>query len=84
MLEQLVSTGNALGTINKATRPYPKGWEYLNTQRGTQAEAAGFDLFFLAICHYQLGDASKARDEYEAAVRCMTQFGSSLSDPAWR
>ena len=44
-------------------------------------EFAAFDLFFLAMCHHQLGDGKRARTEYERAVRSFQEHRNELSDP---
>ena len=41
-------------------------------------EFAAFDLFFLAMCHHQLGDGKKAQSEYERAVRSFQEHRTEL------
>jgi serine/threonine protein kinase/WD40 repeat protein/Tfp pilus assembly protein PilF len=46
-------------------------------------QADAFDLFFLAMCHHQLGETKKAHEEYERAVRWFKEHRDKLPDPGW-
>jgi WD40 repeat protein len=75
---------NTLGVASYRVGQYAKAVDTLQRSlRDTQKDAAAFDLFFLAMCHHRLGDTSKAREEYEAGVRWVSQFGRTLSNPSW-
>jgi uncharacterized protein HemY len=75
---------STLGVASYRVGQYAKAVDTLQRSlRDTQKDAAAFDLFFLAMCHHRLGDTSKAREEYEAGVRWVSQFGRTLSNPSW-
>ncbi len=76
---------NTLGVAYYRLGNYPRALEaFERSLRDSRDEAAAFDLFFLAMCHHRLGNESKARDEYEAAVRWEIRFGPTLNNPDWR
>jgi tetratricopeptide (TPR) repeat protein len=49
----------------------------------SQGETAAFDLFFLAMCHHQLGETKKAQEEYQRAVRWFEEHRAKLASPNW-
>ena len=76
---------NTLGVAYYRLGNYPRALEaFERSLRDSRDEAAAFDLFFLAMCHHRLGNESKARDEYEAAVRWAIRFEPTLNNPDWR
>jgi serine/threonine protein kinase/WD40 repeat protein len=74
---------NTLGVV------YYRLGDYLNARvnleqslHDSACETAAFDLFFLAMCHQRTGDAAKARDCYDRAVRWVAEHRTTLA-PVW-
>ncbi|TMQ34538.1 MAG: tetratricopeptide repeat protein [Planctomycetota bacterium] len=75
---------NTLGVVHYRLQEYPQAVEALERSlREGNGEAAGFDLFFLAMCHARRGDASKAKDYYNRAVKWLQEQQGKLS-AEWR
>ena len=75
---------NTLGVVHYRLQEYPQAVEALERSlREGNGEAAGFDLFFLAMCHARGGDASKAKDYYNRAVKWLQEQQGKLS-AEWR
>jgi ribose transport system substrate-binding protein len=70
--------GVALYRNGRFGEAVPQLEKSLQAGRG-QSEA--YDLFFLAMCHHQLGDVVKARDEYEQAARSFAKRRARPPDP---
>lgn len=61
---------------------YKEAIETLEKSLPQQPDAAGFDLFFLAMSHQHLGNAARARDCYDQAVRWFQEKKATLR-PEW-
>jgi serine/threonine protein kinase/WD40 repeat protein/tetratricopeptide (TPR) repeat protein len=74
---------NTLGVVYYRLGRYPEALETLERSlRKSDAQAAAFDLFFLAMCHARRGDRDRARDCYDRAVQWVQQRRGNLS-PRW-
>jgi WD40 repeat protein len=70
---------NTLGVVQYRLGKYSEARESLERSlKGSKGETAGFDLYFLAMCHRRLGDAPKARDCYDQAVRWVEEHNGKL------
>jgi serine/threonine protein kinase/WD40 repeat protein len=74
---------NTLGVVYYRLGDYQNARTNLERSLDDSAgETAAFDLFFLAMCHLRLGNAAKARDCYDRAVRWIAEHKTTLA-PAW-
>jgi WD40 repeat protein len=74
---------NTLGVVHYRLGNYVEAEKHLERSLdGSNADTAGFDLFFLAMCHQRLGDAARARECYDRAVRWVEAEKADLP-PGW-
>jgi tetratricopeptide (TPR) repeat protein len=61
---------NTLGVVLYRLGRYAEAVKPLSASLAhAAAESAAYDLYFLAMCHHRLGDAAKAKDCFDRAVR---------------
>ena len=72
---------NTLGVAHYRNNQYTEAvaalTKSLELNKGAKGSAKGFDLFCLAMAHWQLNDQETARRWYQEAVRCMDEDASS-------
>ena len=74
---------NTLGVVYYRLGQYPQAMETLQRSlREDWEESAGFDLFFLAMCHARRSEGAKAKDCYERAVQWVQEQEGKLQPGA--
>jgi tetratricopeptide (TPR) repeat protein len=76
---------NTLGAVLYRLGEYDKARTVLERSLvRSRREGAAFDLFFLAMCHQRLGDATTARAYYDRAVQWVEEhMAQKLLRPDW-
>jgi serine/threonine protein kinase/WD40 repeat protein len=76
---------NTRGVVHYRLGQYPQAVEWLERSlREANGQAAAFNLFFLAMCHAKRGDAAKARNCHNQAVRWVDENRIVInSSPGW-
>jgi tetratricopeptide (TPR) repeat protein len=75
---------NTLGVAQYRNGKYAQSLASLEqSHKQSQGAYAAFDLFFLAMCHHQLGDEAKARACFERGNRWLNEQRGRLST-TWR
>ena len=62
-----------LGTARYRAGDWSRAMDALDRAGSLPGVSLGFEEFFLAMIHSRLGDAAKAREHYDRAVRQMEQ-----------
>jgi eukaryotic-like serine/threonine-protein kinase len=71
---------NTLGIAHYRAREWRAAIEALEeAEKRAPGKYFGFNAFFLAMCHHQLGDPARARDHYDRAVRWAQENQGKLS-----
>jgi tetratricopeptide (TPR) repeat protein len=74
---------NTLGVVHYRLENYAEAAKHLECSLdGSKGDTAAFDLFFLAMCHQRRGDAARARECYDRAVRWVAEAQADLP-PGW-
>ena len=70
---QASSYWHTLGVAQYRVRNWEEAIKALDKCRDIQKWATSYDWFFLAMCHWQLGQKAEARKWHDAAVKSMEQ-----------
>jgi len=65
---------NTLGAAHYRAGSWQQAVRSLQKSMALRAGGDSFDWFFLAMCHWQLGQRDQARDWYTRAVEWMTKY----------
>lgn len=76
---------NTRGVVHYRLGQNPQAVQWLERSlRESHGEAAGFNLFFLAMCHAKRGESATAKECYDRAVRWMQQNQAAIrQQPSW-